>query len=62
MSKKKSNKNNEHRLCFNCDECIYIGDGDSICGITSELVIEDFCLMVRSQCPKNRRIKEIEEK
>ena len=52
MSKKKNN--NKYRLCFDCDECIYIGEGDSICGITNEMVIEDFGIIVRKQCPKDK--------
>lgn len=26
-----------------CDNCVYIGEGDFVCLLTNELVMEDFC-------------------
>lgn len=43
MIRKQKNKQMMNcRICNNCAHCQYIGEGDSICDITYECVLEDW--------------------
>ena len=43
MTKKKK-KNNRPETCEQCENCVYIGEGDFICTLESPIIImEDFC-------------------
>ncbi len=28
--------------CFNCSHCIYIGEGDHICDMSNDVIVEDW--------------------
>jgi hypothetical protein len=40
--KKKTRPMSDRVNCFNCEHFIYIGDGDYICVMSNELVVEEF--------------------
>lgn len=44
MSRRPKNRKPlaEQINCFNCTHCLYIGEGDHICDMTYEIVIEDW--------------------
>ena len=45
MRRKKKNKKQEKQIFCNpdiCEHCMYIGEGDSMCEITGEIVLEDW--------------------
>lgn len=43
------------RICDDtCDNCVYIGEGDFICGIANELVIVDW-VSVYGKCIKKKK-------
>lgn len=31
--------------CFNCGHCIYIGEGDYICGMSNDVILEEFAML-----------------
>ena len=39
MKKKKYDKGHK---CYQCDKCIYIGEGGYICDMTADVVIDDW--------------------
>ena len=41
MGKRKKSEM-ELRNCFNCEHCTYIGEGDHICDMTNDVVVEDW--------------------
>ena len=45
MSKHKRKKHDmELHNCFNCGHCIYIGEGGYICGMSNEVIIDEFIM------------------
>lgn len=40
--KRKKNKIKTTRICNECVNCVYIGEGDSICDENNEIVLEDW--------------------
>lgn len=44
MSKRKKKKRtpDRERHCFNCDRCLYICEGDYLCELSNEVVIDDW--------------------
>lgn len=42
MSKKKRKPPELTRNCNNCNNCTYIGEGGYMCGISNDIVIEDW--------------------
>lgn len=46
MSDKKPKRKRKHpelnRNCYNCNNCVYIGEGGYICGISNNIVVEDW--------------------
>lgn len=46
MSKNHRKKNRKPMTkqinCFNCNHCIYIGEGDHICDMTNDIVTDDW--------------------
>lgn len=39
--------------CTDCDNCLYIGEGDSMCDVYHIIVIEDWTLIkLPCRCPK----------
>ena len=39
---KKSNKEDSVKCCFECDHCLYIGEGDHICDVNNEVITSDW--------------------
>lgn len=36
------NGSEQMKLCHDCEQCLYIGDGDSVCELNYKLVIGDW--------------------
>lgn len=44
MGKRKKKSMSDKINCFNCEHFIYIGEGDYICGMSNECVVEEFAM------------------
>lgn len=56
MSKKKRKKRIENNNgCWECDELICLGEGDHICGLNNELVIDEYTPTEKFMCCKAER-------
>lgn len=42
MNNKKYRHPRKVRTCDRCEECIPLGEGDHICSLTGEIVLEDY--------------------
>lgn len=37
-----SKKHKEETTCFDCDHCVYTGEGDHLCDVNNEFVVEEW--------------------
>lgn len=46
MSKRPKNRKPQTKMinCFNCANCLYVGEGGYICSMTNEFIIDDFVM------------------
>lgn len=56
MSKRKRKR--KHKICYDCENCQYIGEGDSICDLTFEIVLADWTPTGNfMQCQKSHKLR-----
>lgn len=52
MSKRKRRK--QPKTCYECENCLYVGEGDHICDMSMTIVISDWEPTDEFMCCKNK--------